>query len=144
MTDRLRLRRAFILIDSEHGIKQNDAELLGLFRRFAIPHQVILSKVDKVLSKSKKQIKSGASTAGIQKLQTFLQTLRPEVQPDPRVSGGPGALGELLTCSADTLISPGRALGIDSIRWAILAAAGIDGSLQGVKPALENHDLSES
>ncbi|KAJ5217379.1 GTP-binding protein EngB [Penicillium chermesinum] len=142
---RRQLRRAFILIDCEHGIKQNDAEILRLFRRFAIPHQIILSKIDKVLAKSKKQAKAGASAIGIQRLQTLLHKLKPDIQPDPRISEGPGALGEILTCSADTFVSPGQALGVDSIRWAILAAAGIDGSLQGVKPAHEiGTQISES
>lgn len=61
----------------------------------------------------------------------MLQDLRPVVQPDPRVSEGPGALGELITCSAETPIGSGRVLGIDAVRWAILSAAGIDGSLEG-------------
>ncbi|KAJ5679812.1 GTP-binding protein EngB [Penicillium macrosclerotiorum] len=128
---RKQLRRAFILIDSEHGIKKNDADILSLFRRYAIPHQIIISKVDKVLAKSRKQIKSGASAAGIQKLHDMLNSMRPVVQPDPRTSEGPGALGEILTCSADTLIESGRVLGVDAVRWAILSAAGIDGSLEG-------------
>lgn len=126
-----RLRRAFILIDSEHGIKQNDADILSLFRRYAIPHQIILSKVDKVLSKKKKKVDTGASTVMVQRLQDMLQEMRAVVQPDPRVSEGPGALGEILTCGAETTIAPGRALGIDAVRWAILSAAGIDGSLEG-------------
>lgn len=129
-----RLRRAFILIDSEHGIKQNDADILGLFRRYAIPHQIILSKVDKILAKNKKQIKTGASAIGIQRLQDLLHKLKPKVQPDPSVGDGPGALGEILTCSADTPIGPGRVLGVDAVRWAILSAAGIDGSLEGIQP----------
>ncbi|GLI75842.1 hypothetical protein PoHVEF18_004108 [Penicillium ochrochloron] len=131
---RKQLRRAFILIDSEHGIKQNDADILGLFRRYAIPHQIILSKVDKILAKNKKQIKTGASAIGIQRLQDLLHKLKPKVQPDPSVGDGPGALGEILTCSADTPIGPGRVLGVDAVRWAILSAAGIDGSLEGVQP----------
>jgi GTP-binding protein len=132
-----RLRRAFILIDSEHGIKRNDAEILSLFRRHAIPHQIIISKVDKILAKNKKQMKSGASAIGIQRLQDLLRRLQPQVQPDPSISNGPGALGEILTCSADTPIGPGRVLGIDAVRWAILSAAGIDGSLEGIQPTLE-------
>ncbi|KAJ6171009.1 GTP-binding protein EngB [Penicillium chermesinum] len=93
----------------------------------------------------KKQAKAGASAIGIQRLQTLLHKLKPDIQPDPRISEGPGALGEILTCSADTFVSPGQALGVDSIRWAILAAAGIDGSLQGVKPAHEiGTQISES
>ncbi|KAJ5570598.1 GTP-binding protein EngB [Penicillium hispanicum] len=128
---RRQLRRAFVLIDCEHGIKQNDADILSLFRRYAIPHQIILSKVDKVLAKKKKQVKTGASAAGVQRLQGLLHGLRPAVQPDPRISEGPGALGELLTCSAEVSVGPGRVLGINTVRWAILSAAGIDGSLEG-------------
>ncbi|EPS33210.1 hypothetical protein PDE_08172 [Penicillium oxalicum 114-2] len=136
---RKQLRRAFILIDSEHGIKQNDADILGLFRRYAIPHQVVLSKVDKILAKGKKQMKTGASAIGIQRLQDVLRTLRPLVQPDPSASDGPGALGEILTCSADTPVGPGRVLGVDAVRWAILSAAGIDGSLEGALPTSDKH-----
>lgn len=132
-----RLRRAFILLDSEHGIKKNDADILGLFRRYAIPHQVIFSKVDKVLSKKRKQGKTGASTVMVERLQNMLQDVRPTVQPDPRISEGPGALGEILTCSAETTVGPGRMLGIDAIRWSILSAAGIDGSLEGGRLAPE-------
>jgi GTP-binding protein len=131
LTCNLRLRRAFILIDSEHGIKANDAYILSLFRRYAIPHQIIISKVDKVLGKKQKQVKTGVSTIGLQRLQEMLQGLREAVQPDIRVSEGPGALGELITCSADIKVGPGRALGVDAVRWAILSAAGIDGSLEG-------------
>lgn len=73
----------------------------------------------------------GASAAGVQRLQGLLHGLRPVVQPDPRVSEGPGALGELLTCSAEVSVAPGRVLGVNALRWAILSAAGIDGSLEG-------------
>ncbi|KAJ5082941.1 GTP-binding protein EngB [Penicillium argentinense] len=132
---RKQLRRAFILIDSEHGIKQNDADILSLFRRYAIPHQIILSKIDKVLTKKKRQSKTGVSAVNIQRLQDMLRDLKPVIQPDPGVSEGPGALGEILTCSAEVPISPGRVLGVDAIRWAILSAAGIDGSLEGGRQA---------
>lgn len=59
------------------------------------------------------------------------------MQPDQSISNGPGALGEILTCSADTNVGPGRVLGVDAVRWAILSAAGIDGSLEGVQPTSE-------
>ena len=143
-TSFLRLRRAFILIDSEHGIKQKDADILGLFRRYAIPHQIILSKVDKVLAKKKKQVMTGVSAVSVQRLQTMLRDLRPVIQPDPRLSEGPGALGEILTCSAEVPIGPGRVLGGDAVRWAILSAAGIDGSLEGGQPAPDITSTSTS
>lgn len=77
--------------------------------------------------KKKKQEKSGISMAKISALQGTLQSLRPIVQPDGRVAG-PGALGEILTCSVEGLAGAGGKppLGISAIRWAILAAAGYD------------------
>ncbi|KAJ6016022.1 GTP-binding protein EngB [Penicillium herquei] len=132
---RKQLRRAFILIDSEHGVKRNDADILKLFRRYAIPHQIILSKVDKVLAKKKKQVKTGVSDASVQRLHKMLHDLKTVIQPDPSISEGPGALGELVTCSADVPIGDGQFLGMNAIRWAILSAAGIDGSLQDGKLA---------
>ncbi|KAJ5259523.1 hypothetical protein N7478_012504 [Penicillium angulare] len=132
---RKQLRRTFILVDSEHGIKQQDADILQLCRHNGIPHQIILSKVDKVLSKSKKQLKTGVSTASIQRLAKMLQDMKPLVQPDARISEGPGSLGELITCSSEVPIGSGQFLGINTVRWAILSAAGIDGSLESVRPA---------
>ncbi|CAI7572116.1 unnamed protein product [Penicillium glandicola] len=138
---RKQLRRAFLLIDSTHGIKETDADILRLFRHHAIPHQIILSKVDKFLVRKLKQMKTGVTPANIERLQLLLHGIKPIVQPDPRVAEGPGSLGEILTCSAEAHIGPGRALGIDAVRWSILSAAGIDGSLQGgrlaVPPAAE-------
>ncbi|PLB50163.1 hypothetical protein P170DRAFT_508380 [Aspergillus steynii IBT 23096] len=128
---RRQLRRAFLLIDSEHGVKGTDRDILGLFRRYAIPHQIVLSKVDKVLAKRKSQVKSGVSTAGLAALQEMLRGLRTVVQP---VGGaeGPGALGEILTCSAEATMGQGQALGVSALRWAILSAAGLDGKVEGV------------
>ncbi|KAE8154794.1 P-loop containing nucleoside triphosphate hydrolase protein [Aspergillus avenaceus] len=129
---RRQLRRAFLLIDGLHGLKKTDVDILKMFRQYAIPHQLIISKVDKVLAKKKSKVKSGASAASVATLKTMLQRLRPVIQPDGRVEG-PGALGEIVTCSAETPVSPGNALGISAVRWAILSAAGFDGNLN-VKP----------
>ena len=124
-----RLRRAFILIDSEHGLKKIDQDLLTLFRQYAIPHQVIMSKADKALAKTKKKAKTGASVASIAALQKTLQDLKPIIQPDGRLEG-PGALGEILTSSTETSVAPGRFLGVSALRWAILSAAGFGGSVE--------------
>ncbi|KAB8079475.1 P-loop containing nucleoside triphosphate hydrolase protein [Aspergillus leporis] len=126
---RRQLRRAFLLVDSLHGLKKKDEDILMLLRRYAIPHQIVISKVDKVLAKKQSQIKSGASAAKVASLQTLLQNYRPIVQPDDR-SEGPGALGEILTCSPEATISPGKSLGISAIRWAILSATGFDANMK--------------
>ena len=42
------LRRAFVLIDTRHGIKDVDEEILTLLDRSAVTFQVVLTKADKV------------------------------------------------------------------------------------------------
>lgn len=42
------LRRAFALIDSRHGIKDVDHQIMTLLDRSAVPFQVVLTKADKV------------------------------------------------------------------------------------------------
>ena len=45
---RVPLRRVCVLIDSRHGIKENDEEILTLLDEAAVPYQVILTKIDKL------------------------------------------------------------------------------------------------
>ncbi|MCR8725917.1 ribosome biogenesis GTP-binding protein YihA/YsxC [Frigidibacter sp. ROC022] len=45
---RANLRRAFVLIDSRHGVKPVDDEILGLLDKAAVPFQVVLTKADKI------------------------------------------------------------------------------------------------
>lgn len=127
MADWVRLRRAFVLIDGSHGIKKIDEEALALLRESAIPHQIILSKVDKLLSKSTKNFKSGIMPAKIPKLKRMLGELRPIIQPG---DGHPGALGEIVTCSSDARLGKRYFVGINTVRWAILSAAGFDGTMK--------------
>ncbi|MEO1678385.1 MAG: ribosome biogenesis GTP-binding protein YihA/YsxC [Pseudomonadota bacterium] len=42
------LRRAFVLIDARHGIKEVDEEILALLDASAVPYQTVLTKADKV------------------------------------------------------------------------------------------------
>jgi len=61
---RASLRRVFLLIDSRHGIKDSDLELMGMLDETAVTYQIILTKVDKlkkgnlekVLTKTQKTI----------------------------------------------------------------------------------------
>ncbi|UNE55005.1 ribosome biogenesis GTP-binding protein YihA/YsxC [Bartonella machadoae] len=45
---RTTLKRVYILIDSRHGIKKNDAEVLNLLDKAAVSYQIVLTKSDKV------------------------------------------------------------------------------------------------
>jgi GTP-binding protein len=42
------LRRAFVLIDTRHGVKAVDAEILTMLDRAAVTFQVVMTKADKV------------------------------------------------------------------------------------------------
>ena len=42
------LRRVFVLIDSRHGIKKIDEEVLDLLDKAAVSYQVVLTKTDKI------------------------------------------------------------------------------------------------
>ncbi len=45
---RVTLRRAFVLIDTRHGVKAVDEEILGLLDKSAVTFQVVMTKADKV------------------------------------------------------------------------------------------------
>ncbi|HQU68980.1 MAG TPA: ribosome biogenesis GTP-binding protein YihA/YsxC [Albidovulum sp.] len=48
LAGRQTLRRAFVLIDTRHGVKDVDEEILKLLDRSAVTFQVVLTKADKV------------------------------------------------------------------------------------------------
>lgn len=48
LSGRPNLRRAFILIDSRHGIKPVDEEIMQLMNKSALTFQVVLTKIDKI------------------------------------------------------------------------------------------------
>jgi GTP-binding protein len=78
---RRELKRLFLLIDSRHGIKPNDQEIMALLDEAAISFQVVLTKVDK------------PKTAELQAVQA-------EVASD--LAKHPAAYPQLLTSSART------------------------------------------
>lgn len=45
---RVTLKRVYVLIDSRHGIKDNDREVLNLLEKAAISYQIVLTKTDKI------------------------------------------------------------------------------------------------
>nr|WP_111299707.1 ribosome biogenesis GTP-binding protein YihA/YsxC [Paracoccus saliphilus] len=48
LAGRQTLRRAFCLIDSRHGVKDVDHEIMSLLDRSAVPFQVVMTKTDKL------------------------------------------------------------------------------------------------
>ena len=51
LSGRQTLRRAFVLIDSRHGVKKVDQDILALLDRSAVTFQVVLTKIDKIKEK---------------------------------------------------------------------------------------------
>ena len=49
LAGRQTLRRAFVLVDTRHGVKAVDEEILTLLDRSAVTFQVVMTKADKVL-----------------------------------------------------------------------------------------------
>ncbi|PGG98034.1 ribosome biogenesis GTP-binding protein YsxC [Blastomyces parvus] len=90
LTQRKQLRRAFILINSHHGIKAADASLLSLLRTHAVPHQILLSKADSLLVKGGIGKPRGLRPERLDDLSTFAEKIRQRVQP-VRNAGGVGA-----------------------------------------------------
>ena len=54
------LRRVFLLIDSRHGIKKEDADIMKMLDEAAVVYQIVLTKIDKI------------SNAELQKVQTAI------------------------------------------------------------------------
>lgn len=48
LSGRASLRRAFVLVDTRHGMKSVDEEIMTLLDRAAVPFQVVMTKADKV------------------------------------------------------------------------------------------------
>lgn len=56
LSGRQTLRRAFVLIDSRHGVKPVDAEIMKLLDTSAVTFQVVMTKADKVKAKDREKI----------------------------------------------------------------------------------------
>jgi len=119
---RKQLRRAFVLIDTEHGIKPTDRQMLSIFREKEIPHQVVLAKVDKILFPNTKVPSEHALKMRFERLQDIMFELQRSLGADE--DDVAGLFGEVVACSAERKVG-GKKLGIDGVRFAILRAAGM-------------------
>ncbi len=63
LAGRASLRRAFVLIDSRHGVKPVDHEIMTLLDRSAVAFQVVLTKADKIRDKDRAALIAGVDEA---------------------------------------------------------------------------------
>ena len=92
---RATLKRVYVLIDSRHGIKKNDDEVLTLLDKAAVSYQIVLTKTDKI------------KEAGVPRL--MAETLE-------KIKKHPAAFPEVLATSSE------KADGLEQLRGAITEA----------------------
>ena len=136
LTMRKELKRAFVLIDVEHGMKETDKIMLQLLKSNGIPHQVLLSKADKIFNQRRKYSvvkKEILERQGEKLKEVMLDTRR---QFEKIKEAGPPPFGQLLAFSTKNRTlkhitnEKGENMGISAIRWAILVATGMTPSMR--------------
>ncbi|QSZ30747.1 hypothetical protein DSL72_000305 [Monilinia vaccinii-corymbosi] len=122
---RKQLKRAFVLVDAEHGIKENDRAMLQMLRSRKVPHQLVLAKVDKILfpSGAKRVPNEPLLDHRFTRLDKVLKETKAVIEPDPESDDADLITGEILTCTTVTRV--GKTFGIDAVRFAMLRAAGL-------------------
>ena len=60
---RATLRRIFLLVDSRHGLKESDREIMSMLDDVAVTYQVVLTKIDKIKTPEVKTILEKTQTA---------------------------------------------------------------------------------
>ncbi len=53
---RVNLKRVFVLIDSRHGIKKVDLEIMEMLDKAAVTYQIVLTKTDKISAKALEKV----------------------------------------------------------------------------------------
>lgn len=56
LVGRASLRRVFLLIDSRHGIKKIDEEIMDMLDKAAVTYQIVLTKIDKISAKELERV----------------------------------------------------------------------------------------
>lgn len=94
---RATLRRVFVLIDSRHGLKKNDIEVLDLLDKAAVSYQLVLTKIDKIKPPA---------------------LARLEIATLEAIGRRPAAFPEIVSTSSE------KGTGVDDLKAAILFAIG--------------------
>ena len=148
-----RLRRTFLLIDSTHSLKATDIHLLRLLSSNSLPHQIILTKIDRLLLPSSKTSNSTflghLSTKMPELCASIRAQLDKEVYRDQRgkeIRMGTRASGDLLGVSGEVGVPKGergRKMGVDVLRWEVLCAVGLECDQEGQPRRVEAETAGE-
>ena len=134
LTQRKQLRRTFVLIDAEHGLKNSDIALLSHLRKEGVAYSVIMSKVDKLLHPNSKVPGPEKLRNGLEKLRVAREEVRQELK--EAFNDGRDVRDDILCCSSEKSLDERSGwrskLGVDELRWAILNASGLESDEAGV------------
>jgi GTP-binding protein len=97
---RATLKRVYVLIDSRHGLKKNDEEVLALLDKAAVSYQIVLTKTDKIKEPAVPKL-----------IAETLEAIRKR----------PAAYAEVLATSSE------KGVGLDDLRTAIVQTVGHTG-----------------
>lgn len=131
LENRKQLRRTYVLVDAEHGLKRTDVQLLVHLRKQGIAHQVVLSKVDKILYPDSKFPGPVKVHNGLVKLRERCEAVREQLDQAAAEEGVRGRMGDLMCCSSEKSLdekNKTKRIGIDELRWSILTACGLEKS----------------
>lgn len=127
---RQELKRSFLLIDSEHGLKKTDTQMIELCQQIGAPFQIILSKVDKLISLPT----NGNPTSD--RLAELIDQVKQVIR--IKTNENDSAIGEIIPCSSMKWMA-GRRIGINEVRFAVLKAVGLN--YKGTRPRFNPHDI---
>lgn len=116
-----RLRRVYLLVDAEHGLKDADKQILKILHSSSVPYQVVLSKADKVYIPDIRKIFGTAPsqrTKYVVKPHGTVEALHEKMNQIREIMGEENVF-EMLACSSEVKIH-GRQLGIDALRRSIM------------------------
>lgn len=91
---RANLRRVYVLIDSRHGLKKNDLEVMEMLDKAAVSYQIVLTKIDKIKPPAVKRVTGEVEAA---------------------ISRRPAAFPQVIVTSSE------KNIGIDVLRAAIVS-----------------------
>lgn len=120
---RKEMKRAFLLVDAQHGVKDSDRQLLQMFAQLKIPFQVVLSKADRILWPKGKDIGWDKMDINIGILKERMEEAKEIVGMDEEDEGV--VVGEVIATSADKWMGREK-MGVDALRFAMLKAAGLE------------------
>ncbi|KAI7089182.1 hypothetical protein KC356_g2707 [Hortaea werneckii] len=127
LQQRKQLRRTFVLVDTEHGLKRSDISLLMHLRSHGISHQIVLSKVDKLIYPGAKPPGPGRLSADLMRLKDLCAGIRQRLNEE--AGDGREHLLDILCASSEKGLderSKSRRIGVDEVRWAVLSACGLE------------------